>query len=69
LRLGKLKSFIYFILLVKSMGNKIIRKAFVNKKTKQLSISIPKKKLKLMDPTIKFSEDLFVEIIIVRRKK
>ncbi len=51
------------------MSKKIIRKVFVNKKTKQLSVSIPKKKLKLMDPTIKFGEDLFVEIKLVRRKR
>jgi len=48
------------------MGKKIIRKAFVNKKTKQLSVSIPKKKLKLMDPSIKFGEDLFIEITIAK---
>jgi len=51
------------------MGKKVIRKASINKKTKQLSVTIPKKEFKKIDPTIKFGEDLFVEIKISRRKK
>lgn len=49
--------------------SKIIRKVFVNKKNKQLSVSIPKKQFKILDPTIKFNEDLFVELRILKRKK
>ena len=48
--------------------SKIIRKVFVNKKNKQLSVSIPKKEFKKLDPTIKFGEDLFVELKIVKKK-
>ncbi len=48
---------------------KIVRRAFVNKKNKQFSVSIPKKEIKKIHPTIKFGEDLFVEIKILRRKK
>ena len=51
------------------MSNKIIIKPFINKKTKQMSIVIPKKKLKAGDPTIKFDDDLFVRLEVVRRKK
>ncbi len=50
------------------MPKKIIRKVFVNKTNKQLSVSLSKKELKLIDPTIKFGEDLFVELKIVRKK-
>jgi len=49
--------------------SKIIRKVFVNKKNKQLSVSIPKKQIKMLDPTIKFDKDLFVELKILKRKK
>ncbi len=51
------------------MSNRIVKKVFVNKRTKQLSVTIPKKKLKAMDPSIKFGEDLFVELRILKRKK
>ena len=51
------------------MSNIIIKKVFVNKRTKQLSVTIPKKKLKAMNPKIKFGEDLFVELRILKRKK
>ncbi len=47
----------------------IIVKTMVNKKTKQRSIAIPKKKLKLLDPTIKFDEDLFVSLRVFNKKK
>ena len=46
---------------------KIIQKVFLNKNNKQLSVNIPRKKLKAIDPTIKFGEDLFVEIKIRKR--
>lgn len=48
---------------------KLIRRVFVNKKNKQLSISIPKKQIKAMDPTVKFDKDLFVELRILKRRK
>jgi len=51
------------------MRKKIVKKVFINKRTKQLSVSIPKKKLKKLDPTIKFNEDLFVEIKLIRKKR
>lgn len=51
------------------MPKKIIRKVFVNKRNKQLSVSISKKQLKKIDPSIKFSEALFVELKIVPPKK
>ncbi len=38
-------------------------KAFINKNNKQVSITIPQKKLKKSNSNIKFSEDLFVTII------
>ncbi len=48
---------------------KVIRKASVNKNTKQLSVTIPKRELRKMDPDLKFGEDLFVELKILKRKK
>ena len=48
---------------------KIVRKVFVNKNNKQLSVSLSKRELRKADPTIKFSDDLFVELKLVRRKK
>ena len=51
------------------MKNKIIRKVFMNKNNKQWTVTLPKKKMKSLDPTIKFGEDLFVEIKVVRRMK
>ena len=40
----------------------IIKRFFKNKKNKQISFVIPKRKLKAIDPTLKFNEDLFVEL-------
>ncbi len=51
------------------MSKEIIRKAFVNKRTKQLSITIPKREFKRLNPTLKFSEDLFVRIRLARKRK
>ena len=48
---------------------KVIRKVSVNKRTKQLSVTIPKKQLRKMDPDLKFGEDLFVELKILKRRK
>lgn len=40
----------------------IVRKVFVNKKTKQMSVSLSKKEIKTVDPTIKFGKHLFVRL-------
>lgn len=50
------------------MTSKIIRKVFVNKKNKQLSVALSKKQLKKNDPNIKFNEELFVELKIIKQK-
>ena len=49
------------------MVTKIRRKVFINKRTKQMSVSIPKKQVKLTNPTIKFGEDLFVELTVLNK--
>ncbi len=51
------------------MAKKIVRKLFINKRTKQLSLTIPKKEIRASDPTIKFDENLFVRLEFIRRKK
>jgi len=47
----------------------IIKNFFKNKKNKQISFVIPKKKLKAIDPSLKFNEDLFVELDFKNGKK
>lgn len=49
--------------------SRIVRKAFINKRNNQLSVTIPKKKLKSLDPSIKFSDKLFLEVRLVKGKK
>lgn len=51
------------------MSKKIIRKVFVNKRNKQLTVPLSKKELRKIDPTIKFGDDLFVELTIFKGKK
>ena len=52
------------------MPNKsMIRKVFVNKKTKQASVTLSKKEIKKIDPTIKFGDKLFVKLEIFKEKK
>lgn len=51
------------------MTKRLVRKPFINKKTKQLSVSIPKKEWKRIDPTLKFGDDLFVELRVFRKKR
>lgn len=63
------KDFINKILLVVTMADKVIRKAFINKRTKQLSVTVPKRELKKMNPDLKFGDELFVELKILKRKK
>ena len=52
------------------MANKvIIRKVFVNKRNKQLTVPLSKKEIKAVNPTIKFSDNLFVKLTIFNKKK
>ena len=51
------------------MVDKVIRKASINKRTKQLSVTIPKKEFRKMNPELKFGEELFVELKILKRKR
>ena len=51
------------------MVKSIVRKVSMNKRTKQLSVTIPKRKVKAANPTIKFGEDLFVRISFIPRNK
>lgn len=51
------------------MGKKIIRKVFVNKNNKQLNVSLSKKQLKSIYPTMKFNEDLFVRLELFSKGK
>lgn len=51
------------------MVKTIIRKVSINKRTKQMSVTIPKKKFKKQDTTLKFDEDLFVELSILKKEK
>ena len=46
----------------------IIRKVFINKRNKQLTVPLSKKQLKIINPTIKFDKDLFVELRILKVK-
>ena len=47
------------------MSKKFIRRVYINKRTGQLSVTIPKKRLKFKEPSIKFGENLFVELKII----
>ena len=47
----------------------MIRKVFINKKNKQLTVPLSEKQIKKINPTIKFGEDLFVKLIIFNKKK
>ncbi len=52
------------------MSNKfVIRKVFINKKTKQASVTLSKKEMKKIDPSLKFGEKLFVKLKIFKGKK
>jgi hypothetical protein len=51
------------------MSKKIVRKVFVNKKNKQLSVPLSKKQIKAVEPSIKFSDELFVRLEIFKKKK
>lgn len=47
----------------------IVRRLFLNKRTKQLTATIPKKQIKALDPTIKFSDELFVELRVFKKRR
>ena len=47
----------------------IVRKVFINKKNKQLSVLLSKKEIKKINPTIKFDKNLFVSLTIFNKKK
>lgn len=49
------------------MGKKIILRPFINKRTKQMSVSLPKKRFSKRDTTLKEGEELFVELSIFKR--
>lgn len=51
------------------MPKKIVRKVFVNKRNKQLTVPLSKKEIKKINPKIKFGENLFVELTIFNKKK
>ena len=48
------------------MPKTIIRKVFVNKRNKQLTVPLSKKEIRKLNPNIKFGEDLFVELTIIQ---
>lgn len=52
-----------------SKNKKIVRKVFKNKRNAQLSVSLSKKEIKKMNPTIKFGEDLFVQLEIFNKER
>lgn len=49
------------------MGKKLILKPFINKRTKQMSVTIPKKRFSKRDTTLKEGQELFVELSILKR--
>lgn len=51
------------------MGKKIRVKPFINKRTKQMSVTIPKKRFSKRDTTLKEGEELFVELSIFKKMK
>ena len=51
------------------MAKTMERKVFVNKKNKQLSVSLSKKEIKAINPTIKFGKNLFVRLEVFNKEK
>lgn len=45
------------------------RKVFINKKNRQLTVTLSRKEIKKINPTIKFGENLFVNLDIFNKKK
>ena len=48
---------------------KILRKAMMNKRNKQLTITIPKKDFKKLDPKFKFKEGTLFEVRPIKPQK
>jgi len=48
---------------------KFIRKVFVNKRNNQMSVPLSRKQIRAVDPTVKFGENLFVELTFIKRRK
>ena len=46
----------------------MIRKVFVNKKNKQHTVTLSKKEIKKLHPTIKFGEELFVKLELIKKR-
>lgn len=53
----------------KNKSMKFRTRPFVNKRNNQVSITIPKRKLKKMASNLKADDNLFVEIGIIRKSK
>ena len=51
------------------MAKKIVRKVIMNKRNKQLSVTISKKQLKATNIDLKFGENLFVQLEFLKEKK
>ncbi len=51
------------------MVKTMVRKVFINKKNKQLSVSLSKKQIKAINPSIKFGKHLFVRLEVFNKKK
>ncbi len=51
------------------MAKTMVRKVFVNKKNKQLSVSLSKKQIKKFNPTIKFGKKLFVRLEVFNKER
>ncbi len=51
------------------MVKTMVRRVFINKKNKQLNVSLSRKEIKAVNPTIKFSDNLFVKLTIFSKKK
>lgn len=51
------------------MANKNVGRAFVNKRTGQRTITLPKKLIRQTNPTLKSSDELLIEWSIFHKKK
>ena len=48
---------------------KVTRKVSINRRTKQGSVTLPKRELRKLDPELKFGEEMFVELKILKRRR
>lgn len=51
------------------MGKTIRVKPFINKRTNQMTVAVPRKKFSKRDTTLKEGEELFVELSIFKKMK